>query len=290
MLLRPSSTKADSALPPVDVWTWKQLGERGTELTKYPVHSVFEDFTWDKSETMSGAADDWAYDHLGVFSWTTEFWDVIFEATGHRCATEIWYTGPTVEEELAIAKWCDEQPDIDGYVEWQPFNHPQLGAVEIGGLDWFNVLTNPPLARLAEEVRPHAEFAVFQALASPRLEILLATATAVGDDLWQVEVGIANTGWLPTTVTTHARKQNLVLPIAAELDVGDDGEIVNGVNRQLLGQLSGRSAYRLDGGSRNDGTPDRVLARWFVRGSIAGATVTVQHQRAGTQTATITVR
>ena len=30
VLLRPSSTAADSTLPPVDVWVWKQLGEIGT--------------------------------------------------------------------------------------------------------------------------------------------------------------------------------------------------------------------------------------------------------------------
>ena len=62
VLLRPSSIQADSSLPPFDVWTWKELGARGTELTRYKVHSVFEDFTWDKSDTMSGAADDWAYE------------------------------------------------------------------------------------------------------------------------------------------------------------------------------------------------------------------------------------
>ncbi len=75
VLLRPSSTQPDSALPPLDVWAWKQLGEIGTRLTGYPVHAVFEDFTWDKAVTMSGAADDWAYEHLGVYAWTTEFWD-----------------------------------------------------------------------------------------------------------------------------------------------------------------------------------------------------------------------
>ena len=84
VLLRPSSTQPDSTLPPVDVWTWKQLGEIGTRLTGYPVHSVFEDFTFDKAVTMSGAADDWAYEHLGVFSWTTEFWDVVEAATGTK--------------------------------------------------------------------------------------------------------------------------------------------------------------------------------------------------------------
>ena len=95
VLLRPSSTRADKDLPPVDVWTWKQLGRRGTELTTYPVHSVFEDFTWDPSKVMSGAADDWAYEHLGVYSWTTEYWDVIAAATGERAHTDIWVTGPS---------------------------------------------------------------------------------------------------------------------------------------------------------------------------------------------------
>jgi hypothetical protein len=72
------------------------------------VHSCFEDFTWDKSDVMSGAADDYCYEHLGIFAWTTEFWDVIFHATGKRASTKIWYIGPTVEENLAICKWSDE--------------------------------------------------------------------------------------------------------------------------------------------------------------------------------------
>jgi hypothetical protein len=46
---RPSSTRPDRELPPVDVRTWTQLGRRCTELTTYPVHSIYEDFTWDPS-------------------------------------------------------------------------------------------------------------------------------------------------------------------------------------------------------------------------------------------------
>ena len=82
VILRPSSTMPDSKLPPGDVWTWKQLAAIGTELTGYPSHSVYEDFTWDPSQTLSGASDDWAYEHLGVFGWTTEFWDIVHAATG----------------------------------------------------------------------------------------------------------------------------------------------------------------------------------------------------------------
>jgi Zinc carboxypeptidase len=92
VLLRPSSTRADSTLPPIDVWTWKELGARLTELCGYRLHSVYEDFTWDRETTMSGASDDWAYEHLGIHGWTTEFWDVIAHATDHRAATPIGST------------------------------------------------------------------------------------------------------------------------------------------------------------------------------------------------------
>ena len=109
VLLRPSSTAADATLPPNDVWVWKQFAETGTALTGYPGHSVYEDFTWDYSETMSGASDDWAYEHLGVFGWTTEFWDIVHAATGTKVSTKSWYIGATDEQSLAVLQWLDEQ-------------------------------------------------------------------------------------------------------------------------------------------------------------------------------------
>ncbi len=284
VLLRPSSTKADSDLPVNDVWAWKELGARCTELTGYPVHSVFEDFTWDKHDTMSGASDDWAYEHLGVFSWTTEYWDVIFAATGQRSPTSIWYTGPTPAEELAVMRWIDEhEPDL--WTDWTPFEHPQLGSVEIGGLDWFRAAGNAPPSQLAKEVAPHADFAVFQALAAPCLQIAESGYEELGDGLWRVHAGIANTGWLATTVTEWAAKKRLVLPIVAEVS---GAEVVGSPARLELGQLDGRNHTRLDGGARSDGTPDRVLAQWIVRGE-AGSQVTVEarHQRAGVARDTI---
>ncbi len=171
VLLRPSSTMPDSKLPPLDVWTWTQLAAIGTELTGYPSHSVYEDFTWDHSQTMSGASDDWAYEHLGVFSWTTEFWDIVHAATGVKQSTHFWYTGPTDAERLAVARWLDGLPDAGpatrGFVDWYPFEHPQLGPVELGGWNQLHSWTNPPLHLLCDEVDRHADFAVAQALAAP---------------------------------------------------------------------------------------------------------------------------
>ena len=160
----------------------------------------------------------------------------------------------------------------------------QLGPVELGGWDSMFTRTNPPLSRRADEVRPHADYAVFQALASPCLEIRHTAVTALGPDTWRVEVGIANTGWLPTDVSVLARKQRMVRPLTARLDGGD---VVGGPATIELGQLEGGSSARFR--DRHDGTPDRVLASWVVRAAPGTELiVTVEHPRAGRVTTTLT--
>lgn len=286
VLLRPSSTKPDSDLPPFDRWAFGQLGDMAERHTNYPVHSVYEDFTWDRSDTMSGAADDWAYEHLGVFSWTTEFWDVVLAATGTKQSTDFWTLGPTADEALAVLRWSDlHQPD--GHVDWYPFDHPVLGPVELGGWNDLRVWSNPPDSMLEAEVSPHAAAAVDHALASPRLEILHRQVRPLGPQRWQIEIGVANTGWLATDVSVWARTNKLVAPGWVELS-GDEVAIVGSARRQSFGQLDGRAALRFR--NRNDGTPDRALISWIVEGpSGASVSVTAHHDRAGDDTAGLTL-
>jgi len=287
VLLRPSSTKSDSALPPNDVWVWKELAKRGSESTGYPAHSVYEDFTWDPAETMSGASDDWAYEHLGVYGWTTEFWDLVHAATGEKASTHVWYTGPTDAEALAVVRWLDGQPGgarTAGFVDWYEFDHPQLGPVELGGWNDLYSWVNPPLHLLKAEVDGHGAFAVAQALAAPCLDIKYTDVKQLGPDTWQVSVGVANVGWLPTQVTEKAKKDGIVRPVVVELA---GAEIVGGSARIELGQLDGAIAARFNQG--DGGAPERALASWVVRCS-AGTEllVTASHQRAGTKAAVIT--
>jgi hypothetical protein len=196
--------------------------------------------------------------------------------------------GPTPDQELAVARWADEHAPDAGYKPYEPFDHPELGPVELGGCDEVRLWSNPPFAMIEPEVRGHADFAIAQALAAPALALPHLVADRLGDRTWRVTVGVANTGWLPTTVTARAAKEDLVLPIVAEL-TADDGEVV-GPARHRLGQLAGRADIRRDGGARNDGTPDRAVATWVVRAPRgARVRVSAHHPRAGTARAELTL-
>ena len=124
---------------------------------------------------------------------------------------------------LAVLRWCDEHHP-DAFVDWYPFDHPQLGAIELGGWNDLLAWTNPPLHLLRDEVAPHADFAIHQALCSPRLELVHTRVERLGDDTWHIEAGIANTGWLSTEVTALAHKAQLVKPGHAEL-VGEGARL-----------------------------------------------------------------
>ena len=212
---------------------------------------------------MSGAADDWVYEHLGIYGWTTEFWDIVKAATGHKQSTHFWYYGPTDDEALAVLRWCDEHHP-DGHVDWYAFEHPQLGAVELGGWNDAQRVGQPATGPAARRGRPARRVrrlsgAVLAAARDPCTPRCRGSAA----DTWRVEVGVANTGWLPTDVSARARKEQLVKPIVVEL-TGDGVDVLDKPARREVGQLEGRAAMRFT--LRNDGTPDRVLVAWTVSG------------------------
>ncbi len=135
VILRPFSDKPDDAMPMDDVWTYQEIGARGQEITGYPHTSVYHGFRYHPRTVMHGAFDDWAYDAQGIFSFTVELWDLIGEA-GIKDRDFIgWIRNHPEEDDLKILRWNDEHLDGKGFVNWRPFEHPQLGAVEIRRLD-----------------------------------------------------------------------------------------------------------------------------------------------------------
>ena len=79
-----------------------------------------------------------------------------------------------------------------------------------------------------------------------------------------------------------------MLPLTAQIDGVNASDIIDGAPRVKLGQLDGRVRFRVSGDAKSDGTPDRVMHSWLVRGKKGQMiTLTATHQRAGTAVASV---
>ena len=282
--LRPYSSYADEQYPTPDLRIYELLGEKATEITGYPAISIFHDFKYDPKQTVKGGANDWLYDHLGLFSWTTEFWSPQREAGIEDFKYIDWLRDHPPEDDLKLLRWSDEELDGKGYIDWYSFEHDQLGDVELGGWDLMYAWGNVPPKFLEREISPHSELAIWHLLISPKLEIRSLESEALGDSSWLVRLVVENTGWLPTNVSQKAVERKAVRPLEAEITLPEEGRVVGGEPKVELGQLEGRVHRRsLLWWASNDATSDRAKAEWVVEAP-AGSVVQVEarHQRAGT--------
>jgi murein tripeptide amidase MpaA len=286
VLLRPYSHHADDTLPAEDLWTYQKIGARGTELTGYPNISVFHDFRYHPKEVITGSFDDWMYDHRGVFAWTVEIWSPQREAGIEAYKFIEWYREHPVEDDLKLLEWNDRVLGGKGFVAWYPFEHPQLGPVELGGWDGLYTWSNPPHDLLEREVAKFPRWLVWHLLISPRLELLEAKAEPLGEALWRVRLVLHNTGWLPSYVTKRALNNKLTRGVVCEIDLPDGAALRTGRAREELGQLEGR-AYKPAvpsswGGWGGDTTDERAKVEWVVHAPRGGSVrVSARHERAG---------
>jgi murein tripeptide amidase MpaA len=287
--LRPHSGRSDDDFPTADLRAYTLMGEEATRLTGYPAISIFHDFKYDPKQVIKGGDVDWLYEFLGVFAWVTEFWSPQRAAglSGYHFID--WIRDHPPEDDLALVKLADELGE--GYVDWYPFEHPQLGQVELGGWDLVHFWFNPPLSRLEEELRSHTDFALFLALVSPRLEIRAFDSAPAGEGAYRLRVVLENTGWLPTSVSQRAVERKAVRPIEVELELPEGARVVTGKEREEVGQLEGRVERRnIYWWAGDISTSDRAKVDWVVEaapGSRIG--VVARHDRAGAARAELTV-
>ena len=291
VLLRPFGTKADDEMAPEDLWVFQTQGKKGEELTGYPAISVFHEFKYHPKEVITGT-QDWLYTELGSYAWVVEIWCPMREAGIKDYKFIDWFRDHPVDDDLKLLKWTDETHKGKGYVDWYPYDHPELGKVELGGWNRFHTFSNPPPNLMEKEVQKFPDWIVFQALMSPKLEHHSTRVTSLGGDLWRIDFGVHNTGYLPTDVSKLTRKKKYVRGVVAEITLPDGAALVEGKARIESGQLEGRNNHHtlVSFWPGANATEDRLRFSWIVRAS-AGAAVTVEarHDRAGTVTQRISL-
>jgi hypothetical protein len=275
----------DDPLPIDDLMRYEALGERAVELTGYPV--VAYDDLKHAPYRVRGGQLAWLYRERGIYAWVTELWNPLRAAGVDASHPAKWLVEHGVEDDLALLRWSDDELGGNGFVDWYPFDHPELGKVELGGWDVVHTWYNPPAWRRRDEVAPVAEWAIHLALASPLLHVLELDARHVSGDVHVVRAVVANTGWLPTNVTEQARLRDQAPPVTATIELPAGASLVTGRQRVELGQLAGRSGARSSTTwwGHEPGTPDRALVEWVVQAPDLGCVeVAVSQPRAGVAT------
>jgi murein tripeptide amidase MpaA len=241
VILRPYSTKADDDMNTEDLWVFKKIGELGTKITGYRCVSTFHDFKYHPKEVTTGAFDDWMYDHLGVFTYTIELWDLPTEAgIKDRKWAEWWHTHPH-EEDLQILKWIDENAAADAFVDWQPYDHPQLGNIELGGWNKMYTWRNPPLEFVEMEVKKHYPFMLSLGEMLPHLVIHSLDVTKISDDKFHLNLIVENDGFLPSYTSQQSKTRRSSRPVRLELEIPKGVILTSGKPKEELGHLEGRS-------------------------------------------------
>ncbi|MGH8632030.1 MAG: carboxypeptidase, partial [Burkholderiales bacterium] len=199
-----------------------------------------------------------------------------------------WYREHPIEDDLKLMQWNDTALRGQGFVNWYPFDHPQLGHVELGGWDSLFTWTNPPHALLEKELAPLSKWLVWHCLISPRLEIIEASASALSTDTWRIRLVVQNTGWLPSYVTRQAKNRKLSRGLVCEIGLAEGVSLLTGKQREELGEMEGRAykpaAANTWAGAAADETSDRLKVEWVVRAKKGQVLrLTARHERAGTQ-------
>lgn len=288
MYLYPPAFEGKAKADRGDMLRYEEIGHICKEETGYRFVNLSDDFLGEMAP-VGGSIDDFCHYVLGIVSFTCECWDL-----QERCGYphEFPRKKPMTDEEMAgyeaaRLKWLDEHTDGSGWSDWKAFDHPQLGKVEIGGLDMKHVTQNPPAEFIEQELEKHTKFMLREMKMLPKLEISDLKAEDLGD-YWRVSAKICNTGYFPTNMTAEGIKIGCVKPVRVTVSEPD----LDGKDHVDLGQLNGFSlagSYGWGmGGTTSNHKPQSAAVSFKIKAEPGTeVTVTAVSDRAGRASGTI---
>ena len=293
IILYPPGTRKPDTVSKDDIEAFIEIAKMGQQELGYEPLNIFDSFIEDQDNYDSGAFDDWCYQAQGLVAYTVELWDLnkrigVPYDWGSRKAED---AATQLKRFNAAMDWVKENAPQD-YVDWQEYDHPVFGKVELGGFNYKFTHQNPPAHILPEVCDQMTAFMIRFAKAGPHLCVDCVKSEAVAEGVYKLTAVVGNTGYLPTNVTDEALKMG----IAKDVTVAVEGaEVLSGKACQEIGQLSGYSrtrtgAYFYGNLSTSANAPAKKKLEWIVKAP-AGTKVTVKvcHEKGGQAQQSITL-
>lgn len=238
--IRPPGHLPDHKMDQEDLALFRQLEAWGEEHGGYPTVSGYTEFLYEPERPLRGDLADYAYHQRGALALVCELWDLFVQAGLPRKKPFVSSYSHLSRAELeTIARWDREQNQKRCLRPWVSAQHPQLGAVEVGGLDSRVGLANPSYELLPQVCSRQSAFLLRLAALAPRLALSSPRVESLGGDIHRVTIEIRNLGYLGTNITQESRR----LPWNEGIFVDVHGEGVTLLEptpqRQALGHLEG---------------------------------------------------
>jgi hypothetical protein len=225
-----------------------------------------------------GTLIQWGYSDHGIIGWVPEF----------SPPPSQWVPDLNGDGEITEHDWhLYNEQEFGGryFQDWAPYDHPDLGPVEIGG--WWTLFwgQNPPWELVERELEVQIPWILFLAEQGPLLDVDDPVVTSLGEGRHEVAVTVRNVGIQPTNLTeqgllgrempdgTIMRQITRSPLVVAEVE---GGTLVEGNGRVRIPHLAGTSPF-----SRGVTERERTV-RFVVEGAGATVGITVHGEKAGT--------
>ena len=240
VLIRPPGHTPDSKMDLEDLALYRQVEAWMTEHTGYPTVSGHDEFLYEPDKPLKGDLSEYAYNQRGALSYVVELWDLFSRLGMPRPPKFVQYYERVTRADLVKLAWWDrDENEGRTFPPWRAFEHPQLGRVEIGGIDPRVGIWNPPLHELPKLCASQAHVILRVATLAPRVKLGRVVRRPVGQGLTRIEIKLENDGYLGTYGVPSAKKLDFNEPCYATARVERCELVDPGAAHQILGHLDG---------------------------------------------------
>lgn len=182
---------------------------------------------FEPAPARDGSFELWGYFQVGVPVFSLDLWSLAKK--------------DSISAEEAMLEFVDSRPGRIGFVEWEAYDHPSLGPMEIGGVvpytsttpphEWADSLLNlqvPWILKLAGEL--------------PDLHIYETLVSAKGDGIYQVDIWIENRAFIPFPTHMGARNRQAA-PAVLTLE-GEQVKFISGYRRTPIPSVGSLSRLK----------------------------------------------
>ncbi len=260
--IRPPGNVPDKKMDPSDRALFRYIESICEQYGGYPMVSGFEEFLYEPEKPLYGDLTEYAYGQRGCIAYVCELWDIFHQLGIPRIKPFVDHYSHLDQEHLNALAVFDRTLNAGRmFRAFTPFEHPQLGEVEIGGVSPLVGLYNPPYEHIGEVcTRQSAAFLRVMAL-TPRVVLTTPKIEKLGEDATRITVNVENVGYLPTYVLSSAKRLALDPRIFLEVQGGGSVKVDAADARLEIGHLEGWGRGRFNDSAFHPSSRGTVSAR-----------------------------